>query len=118
MCVGIADWSVEGALGPIVRFKENAVRILGMTSGEGNMSTFDEENGEELAMAQVLKVFCSLDRMKAIATFGGLLVQPALHSNCHRIESLVHMAARFATGQKKSLKPLTQSVEGGSCLTT
>lgn len=59
-------------------------------------------------ISSILIKLRSFDRMKAAAAFGGLLVEPTLQSNCHRIEALVHMAVRFASGQKK---PSRQFVE-------
>jgi hypothetical protein len=47
------------------------------------------------------RLIASLDPLKAISTFGGLLTRPALHANCLRLEALVHLAALLARGARK-----------------
>lgn len=48
----------------------------------------------------VVRILQKADRKEAVALFAGLLTLPKLQSCCIRLEALVHLAVRFATGAK------------------
>ena len=50
---------------------------------------------------EAVKDIGSLDPLKLAATFGGLLTEPNLQSNCLRLEVLVHLALAMARGNRK-----------------
>src|ERR1700677_1587114 len=43
----------------------------------------------------------SFDPLRLAATFGGLLAVPELHSNCLRLEALVHLSLAVGAGRQK-----------------